>query len=206
MPRNPTPRIRCGSTSTRDDRRAQYRQSLDEWHDADRRVSACGAASRVHASTSYRVIALSTASRRRSFRGRSECRCCSGPQVEIEKLRRLEPEFRHVAPSRSIAHADAIGRSRGRLPHWRATGRLPTSRRDHPRLGAGAARREHRARDEHPVCGHPRLPVTTVAGHAGRLVAGSMEACDVIALSGRFHLYEGHSAATRDCPCAWRTR
>lgn len=46
----------------------------------------------------------------------------------------------------------------------------------------------------------PGFPVSTVAGHAGRLVAGSIESCDVIALSGRFHLYEGHSAATAGLP------
>ncbi len=46
----------------------------------------------------------------------------------------------------------------------------------------------------------PGFPVSTVAGHAGRLVAGSIESCDVLALSGRFHLYEGHSAATAGLP------
>jgi purine-nucleoside phosphorylase len=51
-----------------------------------------------------------------------------------------------------------------------------------------------------PYADIPGFPPSTVVGHAGRLVAGSMESCDVIALSGRFHLYEGHSAATAGLP------
>jgi purine-nucleoside phosphorylase len=51
-----------------------------------------------------------------------------------------------------------------------------------------------------PYADIPGFPPSTVVGHAGRLVAGSIEACDVIALSGRFHLYEGHSAATAGLP------
>ena len=51
-----------------------------------------------------------------------------------------------------------------------------------------------------PYADIPGFPKSTVVGHAGRLVAGSMDSCDVIALSGRFHLYEGHSAATAGLP------
>lgn len=51
-----------------------------------------------------------------------------------------------------------------------------------------------------PYADIPGFPSSTVVGHAGRLVAGSIEACDVIALSGRFHLYEGRSAATAGLP------
>ena len=51
-----------------------------------------------------------------------------------------------------------------------------------------------------PYADIPGFPRSTVVGHAGRLVAGSMEACDVIVLSGRFHLYEGHTAATAGLP------
>jgi purine-nucleoside phosphorylase len=46
----------------------------------------------------------------------------------------------------------------------------------------------------------PGFPPSTVVGHAGRLIAGAIEGCDVIALSGRFHLYEGHSAAVAALP------
>ena len=37
------------------------------------------------------------------------------------------------------------------------------------------------------------LPPTTVAGHDGALIAGRLGGRRVVALSGRFHLYEGHS-------------
>jgi len=41
----------------------------------------------------------------------------------------------------------------------------------------------------------PGLPRATVAGHRGRFVAGRLEGVECIALQGRYHLYEGHSAA-----------
>ncbi|MDQ0299529.1 purine-nucleoside phosphorylase [Salibacterium salarium] len=39
----------------------------------------------------------------------------------------------------------------------------------------------------------PGFPVSTVAGHAGQLVAGTLEGTPVIAMQGRFHYYEGYS-------------
>ena len=39
----------------------------------------------------------------------------------------------------------------------------------------------------------PGFPVATVAGHAGALVSGRLAGRDVVALAGRFHMYEGHS-------------
>lgn len=39
----------------------------------------------------------------------------------------------------------------------------------------------------------PHFPVSTVAGHAGRLVIGQLKGQDVIAMQGRFHYYEGYS-------------
>lgn len=41
----------------------------------------------------------------------------------------------------------------------------------------------------------PHFPIPTVEGHAGELVAGSLAGKQVLLQSGRFHLYEGHSAA-----------
>jgi purine-nucleoside phosphorylase len=38
----------------------------------------------------------------------------------------------------------------------------------------------------------PHFPVSTVAGHAGELVAGKIAGRSVIMMKGRFHLYEGY--------------
>lgn len=38
----------------------------------------------------------------------------------------------------------------------------------------------------------PHFPVSTVEGHAGRFVAGTLEGKDVIVMQGRFHYYEGY--------------
>jgi purine-nucleoside phosphorylase len=42
----------------------------------------------------------------------------------------------------------------------------------------------------------PGVPVPTVDGHAGELVAGRLEGREVLVQGGRFHMYEGHGAAT----------
>jgi purine-nucleoside phosphorylase len=39
----------------------------------------------------------------------------------------------------------------------------------------------------------PHFPVSTVVGHAGRLVIGEMAGVPVCAMQGRFHFYEGYS-------------
>jgi purine-nucleoside phosphorylase len=46
----------------------------------------------------------------------------------------------------------------------------------------------------------PGFPGTTVAGHGGTLVCGRFAGKEVLAQSGRFHLYEGHSAETVALP------
>ena len=43
-----------------------------------------------------------------------------------------------------------------------------------------------------PFAEVPGFPTATVAGHAGALVAGTLAGREVVALAGRFHLYEGH--------------
>lgn len=40
----------------------------------------------------------------------------------------------------------------------------------------------------------PHLPVSTVASHPGRLMFGTLENLEVVAMQGRFHLYEGYSS------------
>ena len=39
----------------------------------------------------------------------------------------------------------------------------------------------------------PHFPVSTVEGHSGRLIVGCLGNCDVLAMQGRFHYYEGYS-------------
>lgn len=47
------------------------------------------------------------------------------------------------------------------------------------------------------IAGFPR---TTVVGHQGELVAGTLGGTPLLAQSGRFHLYEGHAAETVALP------
>jgi len=46
----------------------------------------------------------------------------------------------------------------------------------------------------------PGFPAATVVGHAGELIGGSLGGTPVVALSGRFHMYEGHDAALAAFP------
>jgi purine-nucleoside phosphorylase len=46
----------------------------------------------------------------------------------------------------------------------------------------------------------PGFPEPTVVGHGGELVIGRFAGKEVLAQSGRFHLYEGHSPATAALP------
>ena len=46
----------------------------------------------------------------------------------------------------------------------------------------------------------PGFPPSSVSGHAGRLVAGTLAGRRVIAAAGRYHLYEGHSLDTVALP------
>ena len=51
-----------------------------------------------------------------------------------------------------------------------------------------------------PFAEIPGFPSATVAGHEGSLIAGTLEDTPVLALAGRFHLYEGHDAAVAAYP------
>lgn len=46
----------------------------------------------------------------------------------------------------------------------------------------------------------PHFPVSTVEGHAGRLVFGRLAGKNVVAMQGRFHYYEGYSLAEATFP------
>jgi purine-nucleoside phosphorylase len=69
-------------------------------------------------------------------------------------------------------------------------------------LGSGLGRWADRL--EHPVAISydriPGIPSSTVVGHAGRLVYGSTQGTQVIALQGRVHGYEGHDLERASFP------
>ncbi len=45
---------------------------------------------------------------------------------------------------------------------------------------------------EIPYSEIPNMPVSTVEGHAGKLLLGTLAGVDIIAMEGRFHYYEGY--------------
>jgi purine-nucleoside phosphorylase len=51
-----------------------------------------------------------------------------------------------------------------------------------------------------PFAEIPGFPAATVVGHAGKLIAGSLGGRRVVALAGRFHMYEGHEASLAGFP------
>jgi purine-nucleoside phosphorylase len=51
-----------------------------------------------------------------------------------------------------------------------------------------------------PFAEVPGFPSATVQGHAGQLIGGTLGGRPVVALAGRFHMYEGHSAALAGFP------
>ena len=46
----------------------------------------------------------------------------------------------------------------------------------------------------------PGFPEVTVAGHEGAVIVGALGGLEIVALSGRFHMYEGHPAALAAFP------
>jgi len=69
-------------------------------------------------------------------------------------------------------------------------------------LGSGLGRLAERLEDAArlPYGDIPGFPAPTVAGHAGELVAGRLAGREVLVQGGRFHVYEGHDAATSALP------
>lgn len=51
-----------------------------------------------------------------------------------------------------------------------------------------------------PFAEVPGFPSATIVGHAGKLIAGTLGGRPVVALAGRFHMYEGHDAAVAGFP------
>ena len=69
-------------------------------------------------------------------------------------------------------------------------------------LGSGLGDVIGRLRDARSL-GYDEIPgfsATSVEGHAGRLYVGTLGGREVIALAGRFHMYEGHTARAAAFP------
>ncbi len=61
--------------------------------------------------------------------------------------------------------------------------------------GLGGLVNEIKIIDSIPYSEIPNFPVSTVEGHAGRLIYGKLGKREVLAMQGRFHFYEGYSMA-----------
>ncbi len=61
--------------------------------------------------------------------------------------------------------------------------------------GLGNLSKEIRVEKEIPYEDIPHFPVSTVEGHHGKLIFGSLSGKEVVVLSGRFHYYEGYTPA-----------
>ena len=74
-------------------------------------------------------------------------------------------------------------------------GRLPVAPRVGIILGSGLGPLADEVRDatEVPYAEIPHFAVSTVAGHAGQLVSGTLEGVPVAVLRGRVHFYEAIS-------------
>lgn len=69
-------------------------------------------------------------------------------------------------------------------------------------LGSGLGAIADRIGDARSV-GYSEIPgfiAPTVEGHAGRLIAGTLAGREIVALAGRFHMYEGHEARVAAFP------
>jgi len=69
-------------------------------------------------------------------------------------------------------------------------------------LGSGLNGLAKRIEDQRfvPYSDLPGFAVPTVPGHLGRLISGTLAGRPVVALAGRFHVYEGYSAAMAAFP------
>jgi purine-nucleoside phosphorylase len=61
--------------------------------------------------------------------------------------------------------------------------------------GLGNFSEEMQIQAEIPYKDIPHFPVSTVEGHSGKLLLGAIKGKSVVAMAGRFHFYEGYSAA-----------
>jgi purine-nucleoside phosphorylase len=69
-------------------------------------------------------------------------------------------------------------------------------------LGSGLGELSKRIEGQRfvPYADLPGFAVPTIPGHLGRLISGTLAGREVLALAGRFHVYEGYSAAMSSFP------
>ena len=69
-------------------------------------------------------------------------------------------------------------------------------------LGSGLGKLQYEVEPIHTLeyADIPNFPQTTVVGHGGKLIYGTLEGKKVLLMSGRFHYYEGHSMETVTFP------
>ena len=69
-------------------------------------------------------------------------------------------------------------------------------------LGSGLGGLAKRIEEQRfvPYSDLPGFAIPTVPGHLGRLLSGTLAGRPVVALNGRFHVYEGHAAAATAFP------
>lgn len=60
--------------------------------------------------------------------------------------------------------------------------------------GLGSFTNEINIEKEIPYADIPHFPVSTVAGHSGKLIFGELSGKKIVAMAGRFHYYEGYTA------------
>ena len=72
--------------------------------------------------------------------------------------------------------------------------RMTTSPKTAIILGTGLGQLASEITDKHefPYNEIPNFPVSTVEGHAGKLIFGKLGGKDIMAMEGRFHFYEGY--------------
>lgn len=73
--------------------------------------------------------------------------------------------------------------------------RMTTSPKTAIILGTGLGQLASEITDSYsfPYSEIPNFPVSTVEGHAGKLIFGKLGGKDIMAMEGRFHFYEGYS-------------
>src|SRR5579875_2276467 len=62
-------------------------------------------------------------------------------------------------------------------------------------LGSGLGNFVQEIKVQHEIsyASIPHFPVSTVQGHKGKLIFGTIDGKPIIAMAGRFHYYEGYS-------------